>query len=279
MSEKNSLVCLGVNELYHERNMQHSHHVLPTLCLFEFTNEMQSLITGKQALLVDHDITEVVVRTTLAKWYFQLTNRYHHEALTYLHIRADSISFSGKMKPYKAPHFSTPTILITSINKLGNKTKQLPLDKLTIPLALSLIKEIQTLSTKYYDLSDLYWELDEVSSNIRNLDEKVVNKLSFGCDDVLSQISNESNNLSSRQEVLEIQIDNLLMRLVKNIFGIKKGDWISYVAPITDEKTQLCFDNCSLFEGVLTIYGLGLTKAGVLGKREQSIRIELVLEK
>ena len=61
-----------------------------------------------------HNNPKIVVRTTLAKWYFQLTNRYHHEALTYLHIRADSISFSGKIKPYKTPHFSTPTILTFS---------------------------------------------------------------------------------------------------------------------------------------------------------------------
>ncbi len=279
MSEQNGLICLGVNELYHERNMQHSHHVLPTLCIFELMDEIKSLITEKQALLVEHDIAEVVVRTTLAKWYFPLTNRYHHETLTYLHIRADSISFSGKMKPYKVPHFSTPTILINSIKKLGNKIKPLPLDKLTIPLALGLIKEIQTLSTKYYDLSDLYWELDEVSSNIRKLDEEVVNKLSFECDEALSQINAESNSLSSRQEVLEIQIENLLMRLVKNIFGIKKGDWISYVAPVTTEVTQLRLEHCSFYEGTLTINGLGLTKAGMLGKREQSIRIELVPEK
>lgn len=86
MSEQNGLVCLGVNELYHERNMQYSHHVLPILCLFEFTDEMHTFIREKQALLVEHDIAEIVVRTTLAKWYFQLTNRYHLDALTYLHI-------------------------------------------------------------------------------------------------------------------------------------------------------------------------------------------------
>jgi len=270
------LVCLGVNELYHKRNMQHSHHVLPTLCLFEFTDEMQYLITEKQALLVEHDIAEVVIRTTLAKWYFQLTNRYHYEVLTYLHIQADSISFSGKMKPYKSPHFTTPIILIDSIKKTGSVIKALPLDKLTIPLALGLIKEIQILSTENYDLSDLYWELDDVASNIRKLDEKVVNKLSFECEEALSQISTESNSLNSRQEVLEVQIGNLLIRLVKNIFGITRGDWISYVSPATAEMTQLRFDNCSFYEGVLTIYGLGLTKSGILGKREQSIRIDLV---
>jgi hypothetical protein len=279
MSEQNGLVCLSVNELYHDRHMQHSQHVLPTLCFFELTTEMQSLIHEKQALLVEHDIAEIVVRTTLAKWYFQLTNRYHHEALTYLHIRADSISFSGKIKPYKVSHFSTPTILIKSIRELGNKIKPLPLDCLTIPLALGLIREIQILSTEYYDLSDLYWALDDVSLNIRKLDEKLVNKLSFGCDDVLSQVRNESNNLSSRQEVLEIQIENLLMRLVKIIFGINKGDWISYVAPVTAEMTQLRFEHCSFYQGTLIINGLGLTKAGVLGKSEQSIRIELVPEK
>ena len=279
MSEQRGLVCLGVNELYHERNMQHSRHVLPTLCLFEFTDEMQTVLSEKQALLIEHDIAEVVVRTTLAKWYFKLTNRYPHEASTYLHIRADSIYFSGKLKPHKFPHFSTPAIQINSINKLGNTTKQLSLDKLTIPLALGLVKEIQTLSTEYYDLSDLYWELDEVASNIRKLDEKVVNKLSFECDDALSKVSSESNNLSSKQEALEIQIENCLMRLAKHIFGITKGDWISYVSPITSETTQLRFESCSFYEGTLTINGLGLTKAGVLGKREQSIRIELVAEK
>jgi hypothetical protein len=124
----------------------------------------------------------------------------------------------------------------------------------------------------------LYWGLDEVTSNIRKLDEKVVNKLSIECDDVLSKVINESNNLSSRQEALEIQIENSLARLVKHIFGITKGDWVSYVSPIKSEMTQLRFESCSFYEGTLTINGLGLTKAGVLGKREQTIRIELVPE-
>jgi hypothetical protein len=278
MMSQNELICAGVNELYLDRTLQHESCVLPNLCLFELTIGMIKLIKEKQEFLIQHNLTEVVLKTTNAKWYFQLTNRYHHEVVTYLHVRSDSITFSGKQKPYKEIHFSTPSILLSSINRDTTPIHPIQLDKLATPYAKSLIKKIQSLNHECDDTSELYWELDNVFESVSNLDEKVTNNLNFKCDSVLLNINDERNRLEHRQQKLEVIIEHLLTRLVKQIFGINKGDWISYVSPITSEITRLRFDESNYHKGLLTIFGVGITKAGVLGKREQTIHIELLPE-
>jgi hypothetical protein len=279
MESVSSIICLGVNELYQAAHMQQQKQTLPTLCLFELTDEQQSIINGKQTLLADNDLSEVVVKTTLVKWYFQLTNRYHHEVTTFLHIKANSIAFSGFLKPFKSAHFSTPHIQLAELKQLKTPIKAIRLDQLSIPFALSLIKQIKDLNMEIEELSDLYWGLDTVSSSIRALDESVINKLTVDCDKAIYQISAESNALNAKQESLELKVENLLLRLMKHVFDISKGDWISYVCPTTAKLTRLSFESCYFYGNTITIMGTGVTQAGLLGKREQSIRIELVPEK
>lgn len=276
MESINSIVCLGVNELYQESRMQQPRQTLPTLCLFELTEELQSIIDDKHALMVDNDLSEVSVRTTLAKWYFQLTNRYHHEVTTFLHIGVDSIAFSGILNPLKSAHFSTPHVRLVDIKKSEQSIKSIRLDQLSMPFALSLIRQIKKLSMEIDELSDLYWGLDAVSSSIRGLDESVTNKLVVDCDKAIYQINAESNALNYKQEALELEVEKLLHRLMKHVFDISKGDWISYVCPTTAKLTQLSFESCYFHGNTITIMGAGITKAGLLGKREQSLRIELV---
>ena len=276
MESIDSIVCLGVNELYQETRMQQARQTLPTLCLFELTEELQSIIDGRHALMAAHDLSEVTVRTTLAKWYFQLTNRYHHEITTYLHIRVDSIAFSGILPPLKSAHFSTPHVRLVDIKKSKKSIRSIHLEQLSMPFALSLIKQIRKLSTEIDELSDLYWVLDAVSSSIRDLDESVTNSLAVDCDNAIYQISAESNALNAKQEALELKVENLLQRLINHIFDISKGDWISYVCPTTAKLTQLSFESCYFHDNTITIMGAGITKTGLLGKRQQSIRIELV---
>jgi hypothetical protein len=273
---QNELICAGVNELYQDKQLQHLSGILPSLCMFELTDAMLGLIEAKQALLVEHDLAEVTLRTTSVKWYFQLTDRYHHEVDTYIHIRSDSISFSGKQKPFKTIHFSTPTILLSSINNGATTLHPIQLEKLAKPYAKSLINKIQPLHDECNDTSDLYWELDSVFESVKSLDEKVTNNLSFKCDLALLNINDESNRLSSKQQELELEIEHLLTRLVKQVFGITKGDWISYVSPVTSEVSRLRYDDSHYYKGSLTILGVGITKAGVLGKREQVIHIDLL---
>jgi hypothetical protein len=278
MESINSIICLGVNELYNEAHMQQPSQTLPTLCLFELTEELQSIIDDKHILMADNDLSEVTVKTTLAKWYFQLTNRYHHEVTTFLHIRVDSIAFSGFQSPLKSTHFSTPHARFIDIKKSENSIKPLSIEQLSMPFALSLIKQINALNRESDELSDLYWGLDAVSSSIRDLDESVINKLSLDCDKAIYQISAESNVLNARQEKLELEVETLVHRLVKHVFGISKGEWISYACPTTSKVTQLSFESCYFHSNTIIISGTGVTKNGLLGKRDQSIRIELVPE-
>lgn len=64
MCSTNNLVCFGVNELYQAEQMRQEKNALPTLCLFELTEEVQSIIDDKHILMAQNDLSEVVVKTT-----------------------------------------------------------------------------------------------------------------------------------------------------------------------------------------------------------------------
>jgi hypothetical protein len=60
------------------------------------------------------------------------------------------------------------------------------------------------------------------------------------------------------------------------VFGISKGDWISYLPTNSTSILQLQYEHCDIYGCSLRIQGPGITKKGELGKREQVITIELM---
>jgi len=275
MTTKNNIICLGVNELYQDKDVQQPITTQPSLCFFEFTEELKDTIDKVKKLLFEQSFHEVTIQVFTVNWYFNLTNRYHHNVQSFLHISQESIYFSGILSPYKKEHFSTARININQLSFNQIPIKEIDLNQLTIPLAIGLINKIQNLSKLHLEQEELYYGIDPIITELRELDKKTALDIHLDSESQLDFLNKKANEIYSKMEKIEGEVNLLASQLVYQIFGIMKGDWISYVDPINDMLIQLQFEQCNVYNGILNITGPVVTKAGVLGKREQYINIKL----
>jgi len=272
----NHSIILGVHELYTDKALLPPRYALPTLCVLSLNSHLIAIIGNAKTLLIDKELSEITIQTTAPLWYFQLTNRYHHDIKTFAHIGHDFIRFSGILRPYREPHFITPKIPISSLHHAPPPIKQIDLAQLSIPLARSLVKEINNLNDQYSRLDDLYWSIDPVVEEIRKLDISTEQSLSLESDSALESLNKQSNELDEQKVAVNTQLEILSMRLLFKVFGISKGDWVSFIPRVDHSPQRLHFEYCEIFDNVLTITGAGITQNGKLGKRKQHISIELV---
>jgi len=275
MTHKNNMICLGVKELYQDKELQYRSSTLPTLCFFEFTQSLQEKVDAAIKLLFKHNIHEITIQISEVNWYFKLTNRYHHNIQTLMHVDAMSIRFSGTLKPYKEAHFTTARININKLKFNQIPIKAINLKQLTIPLAKGLINKIQLLSNQLSKQEDLYYGIEPIAEKLRSFDELVASNLHLDTELPLDYLIKKSNEIHAKMETTETEMNSLSSQLLYQIFGLKKGDWFSYIEPNDNKLVQLQFDHCRVYDHTLSIIGPGITKAGLLGKREQYINIEL----
>jgi hypothetical protein len=274
MKNKNNIICLGVNELFQDKQLHYPPTTLPSLCFFEFTQALQDIIDDAIKLLFEKNLHEVTIQALTVNWYFNLTNRYHHNIQSLMHIDAMNISFSGMLRPYKTPHFSTAKISINQLKFNKIPINPINLEQLTTPLAKGLINKIQQLSRQYSEQEELYYGLEPVISELKKIDEKTAFDIHLDSDLQLELLNKKGNQIYAIMEALETEMNYLSEQLLYQVFGITKGDWLSYKPQNAAALTQLQFEHCRVYDNTLNIIGPGITKAGVLGKREQYINIE-----
>ena len=275
MTNKNNIICLGVNELYQDKQVQYPPTTLPTLCFFEFTQTLQDTVDNARKLLFEQSLHEVTFQVFTVNWYFNLTNRYHHNIQSLMHVDAMNIRFSGMLRPYQAPHFSTAKISINQLKFNKIPINSINLEELTSSLAIGLINKIKHLSRQYSEQEELYYGIEPIVSHLRELDEKTAFDIHLDSELQLDKLNKKGNELYARMEALETEINYLSEQLLYQIFGVTKGDWLSYISANSETSTQLQFEQCRVYDNTLNIIGPGITKAGLLGKREQYINIEI----
>jgi len=220
----------------------------------------------------------VVVKTTEVNWFYGLTNRYHHSMTSYLHVTSTKIAFSGLLPPNKEPHFITPYVDINDIALPERNIKSILLDKKRVPLVLSLIRELESKQQAFENTSDLYWQLENIVSQIRDLDDKCTNVLTAVNDELLSNLNEESNTLSVQTERLELEIEQIVLKVIKRIFGVVYGDLITHI-DTKNRTTSLRFEHAYYYDTEITFSGTGITKQGKVGKRHQSFSIKIMAER
>ena len=263
----NNVICLKVNELYCAKKLKPIKTSLPHLCFFEFTQELLTQIEKTKETLFDQDLHEISIRTNVANWFFKLTNRYHHDITTFMHITQRSISFSGKMKPYSEVHFRTPYVDINQLKYNKTPIKPIQINQLTTPLAQGLITKIQHLN--------VFYGIEPLVNEIRELDKKSALALHLNPNSQIDLLNQQSNELLVKMKSLESEVLSLSRLVLYKVFGIIEGDWISFLPDVDSATIQLQYDSCEVYSNTLTIRGIIITQAGKLGKREQSISIEL----
>lgn len=271
------VICLAVQLLNKEQLNEHYRLTLPTYCLVEFAERLINKVRKARKLLEENNLYEVVVKTTEVNWFYELTNRYHHSMTSYLHVTNTKIAFSGLFPPNKDPHFITPYVDINDIALPERNIKGVILNKKRVPLVLSLLRELEAKQGRFEKTSDLYWRLENIISPIRDLDNRCTNALTKGRDELLSNLNEESNKLSVQTERLELEIEQIVLRVIKRIFGVVYGDLITHI-DTKNRTVNLQFEHVYYYDKEITFSGTGITKQGKLGKRHQSFSIKIMAE-
>ncbi|MFB0980059.1 MAG: hypothetical protein QMC62_03970 [Alteromonadaceae bacterium] len=272
----NNIICLGVNELYLDKQLHPYKATLPNLCFFEFTQEIHSAIDETKNLLCNHNFHEISFQTNTVNWFFKLTNRYHHDITTFIHINEKAIHFSGKMRSFENAHFRTPEISINQLEFNQIPIKPIRMSQLKEPLTIGLITKIKNLNKQYKETEDLYYGIEPLINELQQLDEQSAMDLHLHCDSQLDLIKRQGCELMSKMQTLEMEMLSLSRVVLHKVFGVSKGDWISYLPADSASFIQLQYEYCDIYECTLAIRGPGITKKGELGKREQAISIELM---
>lgn len=274
----NNIICLEVKELYTDKQLHQYKTTLPNFCFFEFTLELKTTIDEAKELLLEKGFHEISFQFSAVNWFYKLTNRYHHDITTFIHINEKSIHFSGKMRSFENAHFRTPEISINQLEFNQIPIKPIKISQLKGPLAIGLITKIDNLNKQYKETEDLYYAIEPLINELQQLDEQTAMDLHLHCDSQLDLIKRQSNELLSNMETLEKEMHTLSRAVLHKVFGVSKGDWISYLPAKSTSLIQLQYDHCDIYECNLTMRGPSITKKGELGKREQVISIELVSE-
>jgi hypothetical protein len=274
----NNIICLEVNELYADKQHHQYKTTLPSFCFFEFTQELQTTIGEAKEFLLEKGFHELSFQLSTVNWFYQLTNRYHHDITTFIHINEKAIHFSGKMRPFDTAHFRTPEISINKLEFNQIPIKLIHMSQLKAPLATGLITKIEQVNRRYKETEDLYYGIEPLINELQQLDAHSAMDLHLHCDSQLDLIKRQGSELLSKMQSLEKEMLTLSRIVLNKVFGVSKGDWISYLPAKSTSLIQLQYEHCDIYECNLTIRGLGVTKKGELGKREQVISIELVSE-
>jgi hypothetical protein len=147
-----------------------------------------------------------------------------------------------------------------------------------MPLVLSLIRELEAKQEAFENTSDLYWQLENIVSPIRDLDDKYTNVLTAVNDELLSNLNEESNTLSLQTERLELEIEQIVLKVIKRIFGVVYGDLITHI-DTKNRTASLRFEHAYYYDKEITFSGTGVTKQGMVGKRHQSFSIKIMAER
>ena len=270
------VICFDVNQ-FKEHESEPVHRLaLPSYALVEYTQAFKECVLKNRQLLLEHNLQEVVVKTTIVNWFYDLHERFHYGVDSFLHITARKIAFAGTMSPQVEAHFITPYVDIEEVILDDTEVVSLSRNTQYLPFVLSLIKELESKTERYEELSELYWKLEEVKEPLKNLDEACINKLSLDADSALTKVIEESNQLDAQVQALELETEQLLQRIIYKAFNVGFGDFISYAESDKGIVTTLRFEGCYYHGGRICFRGVGITKAGKVGKRDASFYLSLM---
>ncbi|MBA6390461.1 hypothetical protein H4J38_06650 [Colwellia sp. BRX10-3] len=274
---KSKLYCLSIKPILVENKaIQAPLYPMPLYCLSDFNASLISCINSLIDVLNQHQLTEVSKKITGITWFFELTNRYHIDIPTYIHVTESTAYFTGYLPPYKQKYFRTSEVPLDEILENGREFKAINLANLQLPFAKAIASELEAQQTEFEKINDRYFALDEVRNALANLNEDTVEQLNSSSSECLTELAQEMSHLNNKNEAIELTMEELSKKLLYRTFGLTIGDWICTDSSWHEgRKVQLKIDRVDYYSSTLTLSGLIITQKGEIGKREESIRINL----
>jgi hypothetical protein len=271
------LYCLSIKPIFVENKViQAQLHPMPLYCLSDFNASLVKCINSLIEVLNGHQLTEVSKKITGITWFFEFTNRYHIDIPTYIHVTESTVYFTGYLPPYKQKYFRTSEVPLDEILDNVREFKPINLANLRLPFAKAIASELEVQQTKFEKVNDRYYALDEVRNALANLDEDTVEQLNSSSSECLTELAQEMSHLNNQNVVIELTMEELSKKLLYRTFGLTIGDWICTDSSWHEgRKVQLKIDRVDYYSSTLTLSGLIITQKGEIGKRTESIRIDL----
>jgi len=275
-THKRRLYCLGIKPIYaesSEHQRQWQLHPMPSMCFCDFSPEITKLILSLKEPGLENGSEGVSKKTTQVTWFFEQTNRYHIDVLSYIHVSASDAYFSVCLPPYTQKYFMTHQISLDEILESEEDFKTIDLARLSVPFAKSLLKEITVKSEEQERISNRYYALDDVFSALTKLDDDATEPLKTSTADYAISLSSEIAELQKQGAALELEIEELCKKLLYRVFGLSIGDWI---ISTVRSPVQLQIERVSLYQNSIILSGPIITKKGEVGKREETIYLDIL---
>jgi len=274
---KSKLYCLSIKPIFIDNKVVHGLlHPAPLYCLSDFNASLISCINSLIDVLNQHQLTEVSKKITGINWFFELTNRYHIDMPTYIHVTESSVFFSGYLPPYREKYFRTSEVPLDEILDNGRDFKPINLASLQLPFAKAIASELDAQQTEFEKVNDRYYALDEVRNALANLDEDTVEQLNSSSSECVTELAQEMSHLNNQNEVIELTMEELSKKLLYRTFGLTIGDWICTDSSWHEgRKIHLRIERVDYYSNEIVLSGPIITRKGEVGKREESIRINL----
>lgn len=275
---KKHLYCLKVKPLFVETHhgMYQAGRVLPLFCHCAFDDELVSLILSLRKRLIEEGFHQITQCLPEARWFYELSQRYHHDVKSFINVTEKSVFLTGFIPPFDDPHFQTTKIPIAElILNLGQFKYVNPVVDAS-PSVTNLIAEIEAKDAELNRRIEQSYAIDRLSEAMRELGETTA-VINADLEAHQRLLRKEVDSFTQLVEQLEREIEALNMRLLYQCLQIQSGDWVSSDVVIRGKKLHLVVESASYSDGWLFIRGVNITRKGEVGKRVESIAIEVLL--
>ena len=278
-SNTKRLFCLNVKPLLAEKPTEPFWArgiSMPLFCHVAFDDKLISEIEHFRELLVTHSLHEVSKRWESVSCFFEITESYHPNATMNIHVNELSIYFTASIYPYKEPYFKTTKLPISVVTNSSKQFKRIDIAQKSQVDQTALLRLIDIKSNEL----DLLWE---ALSNLDNLKDQILkveaSEIDF-TDASLTQYQKclQGNLAAKEQRAAELQneIDGLCRQILWRYLSLLPGDWIySDVGRYKNTPVQVIYESVSYQSGVIYVSGTNITQKGEVGKRQESIGIEI----
>jgi hypothetical protein len=218
-----------------------------------------------------HQITQCLPE---ARWFYELSQRYHHEVKSFINVTEKSVFLTGFLPPFDEPHFQTTKIPIAELLLNPGQFKHADPVVHVSPLVKSLIAEIEAKDAELDRRLEQSYALDRLGEAMSELDE-VTAVINVDLNTHQDLLRKEVDSFTQAVEQLEQEIEALNIRLLYQCLKVQIGDWVSSDVA-RGKKLQLVVESASYADGWLSIRGTNITQKGEVGKRVESFTVEVL---
>jgi len=271
-----NIICVDTFELKPSKLFPQSEHStpIPNRCYVPLSQTLRDKVTHALKIIEQHDLTSLAIKDQSPKWVFGRNDSIYSVKSVDLHVSHHAVHFTGCFAFFDVPSFSTQLIPLDMV--LGeNKCIEIsPSDIKPNILVEDLLRKHAALDSKFEEVGDSMNNVDEIARAI----EKATLPEGSALGEKYQKLYDEAIQIPQKLEAdyskLEQNLEVLCWKICLSIFGIKKGDSLSYISTGESKKTIILV-RVDIYDRKIMLWGPKIMKTGKLSKRDDTIYIPI----